>query len=108
MKAEAVSQTFAIEVSETFGVGLTVVVMEFEVEEQPLTVLVTEKLPAVFTTIDEPVAPVDQTIPLLTLEVKVTLSPSQKEVEPFAVITGAVGMAFTVTLTGVEVALQPF
>lgn len=41
------------------------------------------------------------------LDVSITLPPSQKVVGPFALITGAVGMGFSVTMAGAETPLQP-
>ena len=38
----------------------------------------------------------------------VTLPPSQNVVGPLALIAGAAGFAFTVTVVGFDVALQPF
>ena len=52
--------------------------------------------------------PGDQTLPDVWLEVKVTEPPAQKVVGPPAEITGADGIAFTVTTVGADVAVQPF
>lgn len=50
-------------------------------------------------------AAVDQEFPVAWDEVKVTEPPEQNEVGPPAVITGAGGIAFTVTVTGAEAGL---
>ena len=47
--------------------------------------------------IDWVVAPVDQVFPVEDEEVSTTFPPSQKVVEPLAVIVGAAGVGFTVT-----------
>jgi len=44
-------------------------------------------------------APLDHTLPIGVDEVKTTFPPVQKEVDPLAVITGVLGVAFTVTVT---------
>ena len=53
------SQISEIEDIETFGTGFTTVVTSAEVDEQPFTVFVTEKVPAVDTVIEVVVSPVD-------------------------------------------------
>ena len=53
--------------------------------------------------------PFDQVFPEDADEVSVTLLPLQKVVGPPGVITGAVGMAFTVTIVGADTSdVQPF
>jgi hypothetical protein len=64
-------------------------------------------LPLALTLIDCVVAPVDQRYDAPLEAVSVTLPPAQKVVEPPAEIV-AVGLALTVTVVCVEVALQPF
>ena len=60
------------------------------------------------TIIDWVVAPVDQTFPVAEDEVRVTLPPSQKLVEPLAVMVGVAGNGVTVTVVPAEVAeVQP-
>lgn len=52
---------------------------------------------------DEVVAPPgDQVLPLLLLDVRVTLLPTQKLVGPLAVMVGTAGVGFTVTVTGAD------
>jgi hypothetical protein len=50
-------------------------------------------------------ADVDQEFPLAWDEVRVTEPPVQNEVGPLAVMIGAAGIAFTVTVTGAEAGL---
>jgi hypothetical protein len=54
------------------------------------------------------VAPLDHTLPIGVDEVKTTFPPVQKEVDPLAVITGVLGVAFTVTVTIVLGPSYPF
>ena len=53
------------------------------------------------------VAPVLQVLPVALLLVKITLPPAQKVRGPPALIVGAVGFGFTVTVMPALVALQP-
>ena len=53
------------------------------------------------------VAPVLHVFPDVELEVKVTLLPEQNVVGPLAVIVGAAGFEFTVTVVVAEVAEHP-
>ena len=62
-------------------------------------------MPDTLTTIDCVVAPVDQRYALAALAVSVTLSPAQNAVGPEAVIVGAAGAGFTVTVVAAEGAL---
>ena len=65
-------------------------------------------MPAVVTTIDGVVAPLDQRYELMpAVAVSVTEFPAQIAVDPLGVIV-AVGGAVTVTVTGDEVPLHPF
>jgi hypothetical protein len=90
------------------GIALTVTVVAAEVALQPLAfVTVTLNEPEVVTLIDCVVAPFDQRYPAALGAVKVTEPPSQNVVGPPAVITGIDGFAFTVTVIGADVALQP-
>ena len=63
-------------------------------------VILTVKLPADVTFILWVVAPVDHEYVVPGLDVRVTLPPAQIVVGPEAVIVGAGGKAFTVTVTG--------
>lgn len=63
--------------------------------------------PEVLTIIEGVVAPVDQTIPLVTSEVRVTEEPSQKVVGPEGVIIAATGPGVTVTVIGCELVEHP-
>jgi len=66
-------------------------------------------LPFAFTVIDWLVAPFDQVLPVALDEVNVTDPPEQKVVAPLALIVGVVGVVFTVTVVGLDVALHvPF
>ena len=77
-----------------------------EVAEQPLAlVTVTVYKPAVETTIDCVVAPVDQRFPVVDEEVRVIELPGQKLLGPLMI--GVAGAGFTVTLNGMVVAEQP-
>lgn len=49
-------------------------------------------------------APVDHSLPLAALDVRVTLPSSQIEVEPLAVIVGVAGILFTVTVIELDTA----
>jgi hypothetical protein len=65
-------------------------------------------VPAVVTVMDCVVSPVDQRLPVVDDEVKVTLPPVQKVVGPPAVIVGVAGMGFTVTVVPADGAdVQP-
>ena len=64
-------------------------------------------MPLVLVVIDGVVAPLDQRYDEPADAVSVTLPPAQKVIGPAAVIL-AVGLAFTVTAVGADVALQPF
>src|SRR6185436_18527608 len=89
------------------GSAFTVTVVGAEVALQPLaSVTVTLYEPLALTLMDCVVAPFDQRYELALEAVSVTLPPAQKVVGPPAVIV-AVGSAFTVTVVGAEVALQP-
>jgi len=65
-------------------------------------------LPDVLTLIDCDVAPFDHKYVKPAGAVSVTLPPAQNVVGPFGVIVGVDEFAFTVTLVGALVALQPF
>jgi hypothetical protein len=83
----------------TVGVGalLTFTVVVLEVAEQPLlSITVTEYDPEDVTVMSCVVALVDHVFPEVDDEDKTTLPPVQKDVAPFAVITGVAGNAFTV------------
>jgi hypothetical protein len=54
------------------------------------------------------VAPVDQMLSVALLDVKVTLSPTQKVVGPDAVMVGVAGIGLTVTPTNAEVSEVQF
>ena len=55
------------------------------------------------------VAPVDHTLPVAELDVRVTLPPVQNVVDPLGVIVGVAGRGFTVTEAAAEAALwHPF
>jgi hypothetical protein len=49
------------------------------------------------------VAPVDQTLPNIALDVRITLSPGQKVVGPFGVMVGVGGVGLIVIVIGEEV-----
>ena len=55
--------------------------------------------------IDCVVAPVDQTLPVVELDVRVILSPKHNVVAPLAEIVGLEGIGFTVTVIGAEATL---
>jgi hypothetical protein len=57
--------------------------------------------------VDWVMAEFDQLLPLAYEEVKSTEPPSQKVVGPLAVIVGALGFGFTVTVTVPEVEEHP-
>jgi hypothetical protein len=61
-------------------------------------------LPLCVTVIDCAVDPFDHVLPEVLDEVSVTDPPEQKVVGPLAEIVGAVGAAFTVTVSGLDVA----
>lgn len=87
-------------ISGVVGIGFAVTTVGAEVAEQPLAlVLVTVKLPLVFTLMLFVVSPLLQRFPLLALEVSITLSPLQKVIGLLAEITGTRGTGFTVTWT---------
>ena len=102
------AQTEAGPLIETTGAGVTVTVVGDDVALQPAAfVTVTLKLPAVETVIDCVVAPFDHVyVAMPDGADKVTLSPAQNVVGPLAVIVTAGGDA-TLTVVGVDVALQP-
>jgi hypothetical protein len=76
------------------------------VAEQPLaSATVTVYEPAVETTIDCVVAPVDQRFPVNAEEVRVIVVPAQKETGPLMV--GVAGVGLTVTAKAAEVAEPP-
>ena len=52
--------------------------------------------------VETAIPPFDQLLPDDVEEVSVTLLPLQKVVGPFAVITGALGLALTTTTVGVD------
>ena len=85
--------------AEIVGTGVT----ETETEDEfgdvhpLLSVVFTKYVPCVPTVIDPVVDPSDQRLPPELLDVKVTLSPAHKFVEPPAEITGAAGKLFTLT-----------
>jgi hypothetical protein len=90
------------------GLAFTVTFVAALVALQPLPlVTVTLYAPEVVTAIDCVVAPFDQAYEALEGAVRVTEPPSQKVVEPLAVMTGVVGFALTVTEVTALVALQP-
>jgi hypothetical protein len=70
-------------------------------------VTVTVYEPAVDTTIDCVVSPVDQTLPVAADDVKVIELPRQKDVGPLMVGVGGTGTALRVTTKAAEVAEQP-
>jgi hypothetical protein len=73
------------------------------VAEQPVTfVTVTLLSPAVETTIDWDVSPVDHRLPVADDEVSVMLPPEQMLVEPLAVITGVDGVSTTIVTSSVQ------
>ena len=51
-------------------------------------------------------APLDQILPVALDDVKVTDPPEQKDVGPPAEMVGVLGVLFTVTVTGLDVAEQ--
>ena len=53
------------------------------------------------------VAPFDQVFPVADEEVRVTEPPAQKVVGPPAVIVGAAGSGFTVTVVAADAEVQP-
>lgn len=59
-------------------------------------------VPLAVTTMSSVDSAVDQELPLVAEELRVTDPPAQKVVGPPAVITGAAGIGFTVTVTGAE------
>ena len=85
--------------------GLTVTTVGVELAVQFPLETVTEYDPLFETVMDGVVAPLDQVLPIALEEVKTTEPPAQNVVEPLAVIVG-VGMGLTVTMVGVEVAVQ--
>lgn len=90
------------------GVGLTVTVVEAEVAEQPFaSINVTVYEPPEKAVIDWVVAPVDQAFPVAADDVSTTEPPEQKVVGPLAVIVGAAGGGFTVTVEEAEAEAQP-
>ena len=90
------------------GLAFTVTLVAALVVLQPLAlVTVTLYEPVAFTAIDCVVAPVDQRYVNPAGAVNVTKPPVQKVVEPFGVIVGVAGAAFTVTDVAALVALQP-
>ena len=90
------------------GVGFTVTVVAAEVAEHPLTSMnVTVYDPEAVTVIDWVIAPVDQVCPLADEDVKVTELPEQKVVGPPAVMVGAAGSGFTVTVVEAAAEVQP-
>jgi hypothetical protein len=90
------------------GNGFCVTTTDAEVAEQPTFPTVTEYVPAFSTVIDWVVAPLLQTFPEVALEVKITLSPTQKVVGSLGEIVGVVGLEFTVTICDAEEETQPF
>jgi hypothetical protein len=64
-------------------------------------------VPAVDTTIDCVVAPVDQTLPVAADEVNVIVLPGQNDEGPLIVGVGGTGAALSVTTYGADVAVQP-
>lgn len=88
------------------GIGFTVTVTPAEAGDvHPLTVLVTVYVPEVVAVIDGVIAPVDQVFPEPAEDVRVTEPPVQNVVAPPAVIVGADGVAFTVSVAPLEFAL---
>ncbi len=61
-------------------------------------------MPLCVTVIDWDVDPFDQVFPEVLDDVSVTDPPEQKVVDPLVEIVGAVGAAFTVTVSGLDVA----
>lgn len=90
------------------GVGLTVTVVEADVAEQPFaSVNVTVYEPLEVTVIDWVAAPFDQVFPVAADDVNTTDPPEQKVVGPLAVIVGATGSGFTVTVVEAGAEVQP-
>ncbi|HEX6639779.1 MAG TPA: hypothetical protein VF215_01635, partial [Thermoanaerobaculia bacterium] len=90
------------------GGATTVTVVAAEVALQPLALKAsTVKVPFALTVIDCVVAPFDQSHDAALLAVSVTLPPLQNDVGPSALIVGVAGAGFTVTVVGVDDALQP-
>jgi hypothetical protein len=86
--------------------GLAVTANGADVAEQPLAfVTLTVYEPAVETTIDCVVAPVDQRLPVAEEDVSVIVLPVQKALGPLMV--GVAGVGFAVTTNDAEVAEQP-
>lgn len=92
----------------TGGAASVVTLTGADVAPQPLpSKACTLYEPAILTVMDCVVAPLDQSQELAALAVSVTLPLGQRAVGPLVVMTGAAGGAYTVTLAGAEVALQP-
>ena len=90
------------------GSGFTVTFVVAEVSDwQSPSFTSTQYAPVAETVIDCVVSFVDQKFPVGLLDVKVTLSPTQKVRGPFAVIVGVAGVGFTVTTTGADSDVQP-
>ena len=77
--------------SEITGVVFTVTAVASDEEVQPATSTSTLYEPAVVTTMDCVVAPVDHVLPEAEDEVKVTDPPEQKVVNPLAEMVGTAG-----------------
>jgi hypothetical protein len=88
------------------GAGFNVTTKGADVAEPPSVVTVTVYEPAVETTIDCVVAPVDQRFPVTEDDVSVMLVPAQKELGPL-IVGVAGGAALDVTANRAEVAEQP-
>jgi xanthosine utilization system XapX-like protein len=87
------------------GVAFTVTVTGAEAGEvQPPDVVVTVNVPLDATLMAGVVALFDHVLPEEALELRVTDPPEQKLVGPLGVMVGVAGVAFTVTVTGAEVA----
>ena len=90
------------------GAAFTVTVVDALVALQPLAfVTVTLYEPDALALIDCDVAPLDHRYVKPAGAVSVTEPPSQNDVGPLGVIAGVAGAAFTVTVVGALVALQP-
>ena len=70
--------------------------------------IITSKLPDELTNIVCVVAPLLHTLPVIALEVNITLAPAQKEGDEDDEITGIVGVATTVNVILAGKELQPF
>ena len=92
---------------ETAGLLFTVIACEAAAEVQPFAVTVNVTVPEVETEIEGVVSVVLHVFPVEDDDVKFTDPPAQNVVDPPVVIVGVEGIAFTITDTGAEVAVQP-